>query len=96
MGSRRLPGQSIGLREQSHGHVVGPVRRFLDVDARDVGCDGAMRVVDTYVDLLGLGVDAPTRYLGAAEHYVACGCCARALQGIVAVVRDQAISTRDP
>jgi len=69
------------------------LRRPLDTDPRGVGCEAALGVVHVYVDLLSVGIDAPTRYPGAAEHYVACDSCSQILQGIVSAVRDRAVSS---
>ena len=47
---------------------------------------GASSIVHVYVDLLGVGVDAPARYPEAAGHFVTCDSCGQILQGLVSAV----------
>jgi hypothetical protein len=44
---------------------LGRLERFLRTDPRDVGCDEAMAVLHTYVDLVTAGEDAAGRYPGS-------------------------------
>ena len=61
--------------------------RFLETDPQDVGCEQAMAVLHTYVELvLADAVVAAERYPGVAAHLRACGPCSEDFQGLLAAV----------
>lgn len=61
--------------------------RFLQTDPRDVGCAGAMDLLDAYVDLAVTDPEAAARrYPGVAAHLRACGPCAEDFAGLLAAV----------
>ena len=65
---------------------LGRLERFLRTDPRDVGCDEAMAVLHTYVDLVTAGEDAAGRYPGVAAHLLACGPCGEDFAGLLLTV----------
>jgi hypothetical protein len=62
------------------------LERFLRTDLRDVGCDEAMAVLHSYVDLMAAGEDAAARYPGVAAHLLACGPCDEDFTGLLLAV----------
>ncbi len=62
--------------------------RFLRTDPADVGCDEAVEVLHTYVELVLAGHDAAARYPGVAAHLRACGPCGTDFDGLLAAVRN--------
>jgi hypothetical protein len=60
--------------------------RFLQTDPRDVGCDQAMEMLHTYVDLVVQDLAAAQRYPGIAAHLNACGPCSEDFHGLLAAV----------
>ena len=64
------------------------LEQFLRTDPQDVGCDGAIEVLDIYVDVvLADGVEAAERrFPGAAAHLRACGPCGEDYDGLLAAV----------
>ncbi|MEU0970137.1 hypothetical protein ABZ357_33740 [Streptomyces sp. NPDC005917] len=64
------------------------LERFLRTDPRDVGCDEAMAVLHTYVDLVAFGEDAAARYPGVAAHLRACGPCGEDFTGLLLAAID--------
>ena len=66
------------------------LERFLRTDPRDVGCEEAMAVLHSYVDLVAAGEDAAARHPGVAAHLLACGPCDEDFTGLLlAVTSDQ-------
>ena len=61
---------------------------FLTADPSDVGCDEAVAMMHVYVELLGAGEDADTRYPGIASHLRACGPCGDDYEGLLRTIRD--------
>jgi hypothetical protein len=62
--------------------------RFLRTEHSDVGCGGAMEVMDIYAELAV--ADRPAaerRYPGVAAHLRACDPCSEDLEGLMAVIR---------
>lgn len=61
------------------------LEQFLATDPRDIGCDGALRLLHVYVDLvLGDGTEeAALRYPEVAAHLVACGPCSEDFEGLI-------------
>ncbi|HBW18493.1 MAG TPA: hypothetical protein DEH11_05505 [Actinobacteria bacterium] len=61
------------------------LEEFLRTDARDVGCDQALRILHVYVDLVlsETGQEAARRYPGVAAHLLACGPCADDYDGLL-------------
>jgi len=70
---------------------------FLRTDARDVGCDEALRILSAYVELViaASRQDAETRYPGVAAHLQACGPCGTDYEGLLAAVRTLGGATPD-
>jgi hypothetical protein len=64
------------------------LRRFLETDPRDVGCEQALAVMHVYVELLSSGADAAERYPGVAAHLRACGPCGDDFDGLLAAASD--------
>jgi hypothetical protein len=64
------------------------LERFLRTDPRDVGCNEAMAILHTYVDLVAAGEDAAGRYPGVAAHLSACGPYSEDFAGLLAAVTD--------
>jgi hypothetical protein len=65
----------------------GALERFLRTDPRDVGCEQALAVLHTYVDLVlddASGNEAALRYPGVEAHLLACGPCAEDFHGLLA------------
>jgi len=62
--------------------------RFLHTDPADVGCERAMEILHTYVDLVAAGQDAAGRYPGIAAHLAACGPCGEDFRGLLAAVTE--------
>ena len=62
------------------------LERFLHTDPRDVGCEEAMAVLHSYVDLVAAGEDAAARYPGVAAHLLACGPCDEDFTGLLLAV----------
>ena len=62
------------------------LRRFLETDPRDVGCDEAMAMLHVYVDLVAQHGSAADRYPGIAAHLSACGPCADDFAGLLAAI----------
>jgi hypothetical protein len=62
------------------------LERFLQTDPRDVGCEEAMAVLHTYVDLVAAGENAAARYPGVAAHLMACGPCEEDFAGLLLAV----------
>jgi hypothetical protein len=60
--------------------------RFLQTDARDVGCAEAMAVLHIYVDLIAAGQDPAGRYPGVAAHLAACAPCGDDFTGLLGAV----------
>jgi hypothetical protein len=61
---------------------------FLDTDPDDVGCGGALELLDVYAELLEAGGDmAALFYPQVAAHVRACGPCAEDLEGVLAAIR---------
>jgi hypothetical protein len=62
--------------------------RFLRTDPADVGCVGAMEVMDVYAELAVAGRPAAQqRYPGVAAHLRVCDPCAQDLQGLMTLIR---------
>ena len=61
---------------------------FLRTDPRDVGCEQAMEVLDSYVDVVSAdGAEAAERrFPGVAAHLRACGPCGEDFAGLLAAV----------
>jgi hypothetical protein len=64
------------------------LRRFLETDPRDVGCEQALAVMHVYVELLLSGADPAQRYPGVAAHLRACGPCGEDFDGLLAAASD--------
>jgi hypothetical protein len=62
--------------------------RFLATDPRDVGCDEAMAVLHTYVDLVAAGANPAERFPGVLAHLEGCGPCAEDFHGLLAAVAE--------
>ena len=61
--------------------------RFLETDPRDVGCEQAMAVLHTYVELVLADADvAAERYPGVAAHLRACHPCSEDFRALLAAV----------
>jgi hypothetical protein len=63
------------------------LERFLATDPRDVGCEGAIEMLDVYAELTLSGQDPEQRLPGVAAHFEACGPCREDLAGLVAALR---------
>ena len=62
--------------------------RFLRTDASDVGCAGAMEVMDAYAELAVAGRPAAEqRYPGVAAHLRTCDPCTEDLEGLMTLIR---------
>jgi hypothetical protein len=62
--------------------------RFLRTDPSDVGCRGAMEVMDVYAELAVAGRPAAEdRYPGVAAHLRVCDPCAQDLEGLITLIR---------
>ena len=60
------------------------LRRFLETDPRDVGCEEAMAVLHVYVELTLAGADPERELPGVAAHLRACGPCHEDFEGLLA------------
>jgi hypothetical protein len=61
---------------------------FLRTDPSDVGCGGAMAVMDVYAELAVADQPAAARrYPGVAAHLRVCDPCAEDLEGLMTVIR---------
>jgi hypothetical protein len=61
--------------------------RFLDTDPEDVGCEKAMALLHTYVELLRADPETATgRYAGVEAHLRACGPCGEDFEGLLFAV----------
>jgi len=61
--------------------------RFLDTDPEDVGCEKAMALLHTYVELVGADPQtAAERYAGVEAHLRACGPCGEDFEGLLFAV----------
>ena len=62
--------------------------RFLQTDARDVGCDEALRLLHVYVDLIvdDGSEEAARRYPGIVADPRACGPCNEDFEGLLFAV----------
>lgn len=58
------------------------VRRSLDVDPRDVGCDMTIAALPGYVELLTTGGDVVARFPGVLAHLDVCDACAELARGL--------------
>jgi hypothetical protein len=59
----------------------------LETDPRDVGCEEALELLHTYVELVARdGPAAAERYPGIAAHLKACGPCSEDFQGLLVAV----------
>ena len=62
--------------------------RFLRTDPSDVGCGGAMEVMDVYAELAVADRPAAAeRYPGVAVHLRNCDPCAQDLEGLMTLIR---------
>lgn len=62
--------------------------RFLRTDPSDVGCGGAMAVMDVYAELdVADRSAAERRFPGVAAHLRACDPCTEDLEGLMTVIR---------
>jgi hypothetical protein len=62
--------------------------RFLRTDPADVGCSGAMEVMDVYAELAVASPQAAAeRYPGVAVHLRGCEPCAQDLEGLMTLIR---------
>lgn len=67
--------------------VRAPLEGFLRTDPADVGCDEALRMLHTYVDLVRDDRRAAEgRYPGIVAHLAACGPCGDDFTGLLAAV----------
>ena len=62
------------------------LRRFLETDPQDVGCEEALYVLHVYVELVAAGLDAGARLPGVAAHLRACRPCGQDFEGLLAAV----------
>lgn len=64
------------------------VDQFLRTDPRDVGCEQAMELLDSYVEaVIAEGADAAERrFPGVVAHLHACGPCGEDFAGLLAAV----------
>ena len=61
--------------------------RFLRTDPSDVGCGGAMEVMDVYAELAVAGRPAAEeRYPGVAAHLRVCDPCTEDLEGLMTLI----------
>ena len=60
---------------------------FLRTDPRDVGCEQALAVLHTYVDLVLEGERPEERFPGVAAHLRACGPCNEDYEGLLEAAR---------
>jgi hypothetical protein len=65
------------------------LRRFLETDPREVGCETAMELLHVVVDLKAAGLAPEERYPGVAAHLRACGPCSDEFEGLLAAVTDR-------
>ena len=62
--------------------------RFLQTDPSDVGCGGAMAVMEVYAELaVASAPSAAERYPGVAAHLRTCDPCAQDLEGLMTLIR---------
>ena len=62
--------------------------RFLRTDPSDVGCGGAMAVMEVYAELaVASAPSAAERYPGVAAHLRTCDPCAQDLEGLMTLIR---------
>jgi hypothetical protein len=62
--------------------------RFLRTDPSDVGCGGAMEVMDVYAELAVTDRPAAAgRYPGVAAHLRVCDPCGQDLEGLITLLR---------
>jgi hypothetical protein len=62
--------------------------RFLRTDPSDVGCGGAMEVMDVYAELaVADRPAAEARFPGVAAHLRVCDPCAGDLDGLITLIR---------
>lgn len=59
---------------------------FLRTDPQDVGCERAMDVLHTYVDLVCAGLSPEQRFPEVVAHLRACGPCGEDFEGLLAAV----------
>jgi hypothetical protein len=64
------------------------LQRFLETDARDVGCEEAMAALHVYVDLVRSGADPEKELPGIAAHLRSCGPCNDDFQGLLAAAQE--------
>lgn len=64
--------------------------RLLATDPRDTGCAHAMDVLHVYAELVAGGADAQARHGHVAAHLAVCGPCNEDLDGIVALLAQDA------
>jgi hypothetical protein len=62
------------------------LKRFLQTDPGDAGCEEAMAVLHIYADLTAADGDAAGCYPGVAAHLAACGPCGEDFAGLLAAV----------
>ena len=60
---------------------------FLRTDPRDVGCEQALAVLHTYVDLVLDGERPEERFPGVAAHLRACGPCNEDFEGLLSAAQ---------
>jgi hypothetical protein len=63
------------------------LRRFLETDPRDVGCEEAMATLHVYVDLVRSGADPEKELAGVAAHLRSCGPCSDDFEGLLAAAQ---------
>lgn len=61
--------------------------RFLRTDPRDVGCEKALEVLHSYVELWLAGQPPDDRYAGVTAHLESCGPCGEDFNGLLAAAR---------
>lgn len=66
--------------QSGHEHL----RRFLETDDRDAGCERTMELLHVYVELVLAGENPEAAYPGITIHLRNCGPCAEDLQGLLA------------
>lgn len=69
---------------------------FLETDPQDAGCDAAMELLDVYAELIADGSNPAKRFPGLHAHFLGCGPCAQALEGLLAALTGETSSRPDP
>jgi hypothetical protein len=71
------------------GDLWGRLDAFLQTDPHDAGCDATMEMLDVYAELLAAGSIPSERFPGVHAHLLACGPCAKDLEGLLAAITDE-------